>query len=323
VVKYNKYFDGTLQTILIKEAVMKNLFAGLGTALVTPFNPDGSVNYKAMARLIQRQISSNVDFLVPCGTTGESPTLATDEHIEVIKFVSGVSAGRIRILAGTGSNSTNEAIYLTKRAKVVGTHGVLVVAPYYNKPTPAGQKDYFRRIAGENELPIVVYDIPGRTGIQMSTETILELAEEGTVCGLKWASGDFNQLMDVIRFRPDGFTVLSGDDNLTLPLMALGGDGVISVLSNVLPAEMKQFISSAQEDEPEIALDWHYRLLPMMKAMFIETNPIPAKTSLSILFPEIFGEKPIFRSPMCEMSEENRKKLETVLSGFMEANKMQ
>ncbi|MFA4940972.1 MAG: 4-hydroxy-tetrahydrodipicolinate synthase, partial [Patescibacteria group bacterium] len=247
--------------------------------------------------------------------------LDRDEHINVIKYVSELTAGRVRVLAGTGSNCTTEAIYLTRRAKTVGAHGVLAVVPYYNKPTPAGQKDYFRRIA-EIGLPIVAYDIPSRTGIQMSVETILELAEEGTIHGLKWASGDLNQLMDVVRLRPDGFTVLSGDDNLTFPLMALGGDGVISVLSNVFPSEMKQFILSAQEDEMEIASDWHYRLLGVMRAMFIENNPISVKTALSILFPDIFGEKPVFRSPMCEMSEENRQKLEMILRNFTETKQI-
>ncbi len=297
--------------------MLSSMFAGLSTALATPFFPNGDINWEALRTLVEMQIEAGVNSLVPCGTTGESPTLTPDEQIEVIKFVVEVVGRRVPVLAGTGSNCTAEAIYLTNRAKKVGANGALVVLPYYNKPPEAGQIDYFQKIA-EVGLPIIAYDIPGRTGIQMSAKTILKLAAEGTIVGLKWASGDFNQLMDVIQGRPDGFTILSGDDNLTLPLMALGGDGVISVVSNLIPKIMKEFIDEAQLHESANTQEYHYNLLDLMRAMFITTNPIPIKTALSIIDPLTFGEEPGFRSPMVPMEKNEVEKLAAIISVYRE-----
>lgn len=298
---------------------MSNPFTGLGTALVTPFmDPfmgEEEIRWEAMDWLVQKQIENGVDFLVPCGTTGESPTLSHDEQIKIIEFVVNMARDRVPVLAGAGSNSTREAVDLSQRAKDVGATGVLSVVPYYNKPPDFGIINHYREIAAVG-LPVVLYDIPGRTGIKVAAGTIIQLAEEGIICGLKWASGDFNQLMDVIRQRPDGFTVLSGDDNLTYPLMTLGGDGVISVASNVFPGEMKKLISSVRKDDWDTALDWHYKLLDLMRAIFIETNPIPVKTALGMLHPEIFGREPVFRSPMCKMNTNNQLRLQEILSNF-------
>lgn len=288
-------------------------FQGLGTALTTPFKGDGKVDYEALERLIITQVKEGVNFLVPCGTTGESPTLNHNEHKKVIAFTVTTAKrmkGGFPVLAGTGSNSTDEAVELTLEAKKAGADGVLVVSPYYNKPMPAGFLDYYRQIAAVG-LPVILYDIPGRTAKGVPTDVILQLAKEGVICGIKWASGDINQLMDVIKNRPDGFTVLSGDDNLTFPLMALGGNGVISVLSNLVPADMARFIGLVKNSNREVAKEEHFRLLDLMRAMFIETNPIPVKTAMSLMSPEIF--KANFRSPMCEMAPENKAKLEKVL----------
>jgi 4-hydroxy-tetrahydrodipicolinate synthase len=305
----------TYKQTLKKEDKMKN-FAGLGTALVTPFNKNGEVDWETLERLVVAQVNNSVDFLVPCGTTGESPTLNFDEHKKIIAVVVAAAKranGGAKILAGTGANSTAEAVDLTKEAKKVGADGVLVVSPYYNKPMPAGFLDYYRQIAKVG-LPVVLYDIPGRTAKGVPTDIILQLAKEGSIVGLKWASGDINQLMDVIKHAPDNFTVLSGDDNLTFPLMALGGDGVISVLSNLMPARLSAFVKMALNGEWEAAREEHYRLLDLMRAMFIETNPIPVKTAMTLV-----GMLPTaaFRSPMSEMATANLDKLKAVLKKYL------
>lgn len=294
---------------------MKN-FRGLGTALITPFNKDGGVYWEALERLVVSQINKGVDFLVPCGTTGESPTLNFDEHKKIMAVVVAAAKranGGAKILAGTGANSTEESVDLTKEAKKVGADGVLVVSPYYNKPMPAGFLDYYRQIAKVG-LPVVLYDIPGRTAKGVPTDVILQLAKEGSIYGLKWASGDINQLMDVIKGAPDDFTVLSGDDNLTFPLMALGGDGVISVLSNLIPERMSAFVKMMLNEEWDAAREEHYWLLDLMRAMFIETNPIPVKTAMALA-----GMLPlaVFRSPMSEMAPANLEKLKAILKNYL------
>lgn len=290
---------------------MKN-FRGLGTALITPFNENGGIYWEALERLVVSQINKGVDFLVPCGTTGESPTLNFDEHKKIMAVVVTAAKranGGAKILAGIGANSTEEAVDLTKEAKKIGADGVLVVSPYYNKPMPAGFLDYYRQIAKVG-LPVVLYDIPGRTAKGVPTDVILQLAKEGSIVGLKWASGDINQLMDVIKHSPDNFTVLSGDDNLTFPLMALGGDGVISVLSNLIPERMRAFVAMMRNEEWDAAKEEHYWLLDLMRAMFIETNPIPVKTVMALT-----GMLPlaVFRSPMSEIAPANLEKLKAVL----------
>lgn len=293
-------------------------FTGLGTALITPLDHDGRIDWIAMTRLVEQQIAGGVDHLTPGGTTGGAPTLTPEEHIQVIKFVVKAAAGRVSILAGTGSNSTAEAINLTVAAKRVGADGALVVVPYYIKPTIEGLMAHYRELAKVG-LPIFLYDIPGRCGGNMvPAEVILELANEGTIVGLKWASGNLDQLQDVLAERPKNFTVLSGDDNLTFSAMCLGADGVISVLSNLLPERMAKFISVMSKPRHKFGkLDGreeHFRLLPLMRAMFMKTNPIPITTALVMVYPDIFWEA--FRLPLMGMKAEDRGKLREVLQAY-------
>ena len=292
----------------------KHLFVGAGTALVTPFIPGGSIDWGALEKHVEMQIAGHVEFLVPCGTTGESPTLDHAEHNAVIRRVVQIVAKRIPVLAGTGSNSTAEAVALTRSAEESEADGVLVVMPYYNKPTTAGILDYYRQVAKVG-LPVVLYDIPGRCGGKMiPASLILELAREGTIVGLKWASGDWDQLQEVLAGRPNGFTVLSGDDNRTFPAMCLGAEGVISVLANLMPLEVVKLVAAVHVHHHDEARRMHYKLLPAMQAMFLETNPIPVKTASAMVYPNIFQE--VFRSPMVPMFGDNRCKLHEVLVSY-------
>lgn len=292
----------------------RQVFSGLGTALITPFvYQGGPVDYQALERLIDDQIEGGVDFLVPCGTTGESPTLTAAEHVEVIRFCVETVQGRVPVLAGTGSNSTAEAVRYTEEAKEAGANGVLVVSPYYNKPMAAGYLDYYRQVA-QVGLPVVLYDIPGRTAKGVPTDVIIQLAREGSICGIKWASGNLEQLEAIIANRPDGFTVLSGDDNRTVELMKLGGNGVISVVSHLIPSQLKELINDALAGRWERADSLNAHLLPLMKAMFIETNPQPVKTAAAMMHPRIFGE--YFRSPMMPMEDGTRAELEGMLQAY-------
>ena len=290
---------------------------GAGTALITPlYRSNGSslVDYRALDFLVARQIKEGINFLVPVGTTGESPTLSHAEHQEVIAHVVKAANGQVPVLAGTGSNSTVEAVSLTGAAKDFGADGALVVAPYYNKPTQEGFVQHYRAVA-QVGLPVVLYDIPGRCGGQgVSAQTILKLAHEGTICGLKWASGSLDQLMDVVAGRPKGFLVYSGDDNLTFPAMCLGADGVISVLSNLVPGIIANLADNINVGNWRVGRRQHYWLLRLMRAMFIETNPIPVKTALAMMYPRIVQE--VFRLPMCPMDEKNRGKLQEVLRAY-------
>lgn len=289
----------------------KNQFMGLGTALVTPFDKAGRVSETALSILVNQQIAGGVNFLVPCGTTGESPTLSHEEHDKVNELVVRKAAGRVPVLAGTGSNNTAEAVRLTAAAKQSGANGALVVSPYYIKPTQPGIKDYYRKVA-EIGLPVILYDIPGRCGGQgVTAETILELAYEGVIVGLKWASGNLDQLQQVLDNRPEAFTVLSGDDNLTFMAMCLGADGVISVLSNLLPKAMAEFVRAMNKGQYQEGREEHYWLLPLMRAMFLETNPIPVKTALAVVQRDVFLE--VFRSPLVPMGMANKEKLIKVL----------
>ncbi|MDD4900965.1 MAG: 4-hydroxy-tetrahydrodipicolinate synthase [Patescibacteria group bacterium] len=291
--------------------------AGVGTALITPFRENGAVCYPAFKFLVEKQINGSVNFLVPCGTTGESPTLDHAEHQEVIARVIKEVDGRVPVLAGTGSNSTAEAVSLTIAAKKFGADGVLAVMPYYNKPTPDGIKDYYRQVAKVG-LPVVLYDIPGRCGGAMvPAQIILELAREGTICGLKWASGNLDQLQDVLSDRPENFRLMSGDDNLTYPAMCLGANGVISVASNLVPREITGLVYESRLRDIGMqskARRRHFKLLPLMRAMFLETNPIPVKTALAMMYPE--QVKMVFRSPLVPMAPENQAKLRVVLEQY-------
>lgn len=285
------------------------MFQGVFTAIITPFNEDKSVNREELKKLIDFNIENGVSGIVPMGTTGESPTLSHEEHIEIIETVCNYVDKRVPVIAGTGSNSTKEALFMTARAKELGVNASLQVAPYYNKPTQEGFYRHYKKIADEVDLPLIVYNIPGRSGKNIETDTIVRLSEHPNIIGVKEASGSLPQMMDVINRTPDDFIVLSGDDNLTLPLMAVGGKGVISVASNIIPDRMSAMVKAGLNGDFEKMRKMHYELMPFFRVEFIETNPIPIKTALAMK-----GMiKEVFRLPMCEMYPENKKKLKSVL----------
>lgn len=289
------------------------MFKGAITAIVTPFLENEDVDEQALRNLVEFQIKNRIDGIVPCGTTGESPTLDHKEHQRVIEIVLEASNGKVPVIAGTGSNSTKEAIDMTKKAADAGANASLQVCPYYNKPTQEGLFRHFSAIAKAVDIPIIIYNIQGRTGINMETATLARLAKEhSNIIGVKEASGNIAQMMDVINNLPKDFIVLSGDDNLTLPLMALGGKGVISVASNIIPKEMHELTELALNGRFEDAQKLHYQLLPMFKGIFIETNPIPIKAALAMK--GMIKEN--YRLPMCEMSRENKEKLRQILDNL-------
>jgi 4-hydroxy-tetrahydrodipicolinate synthase len=282
---------------------------GVYTALVTPMTADGALDERALRKLVDSQVEGGVSGLVPVGTTGESPTLDGDECSRVIRIVVNQAKGSVPVIAGAGSNSTSEAIHYARDAKDAGAAATLQVAPYYNKPTSQGFLGHFRAIADAVDLPMIVYNIPGRTGKNIDNPTMLELAQHRNIVAVKEASGDIGQIMDLIAKKPDGFTVLSGDDNLAFPIMALGGMGVISVASNLVPAQMSRFVSAALKGDWNAARKMHYELLPLFKAIFIETNPIPIKAALAMK--GMIVER--YRLPMCPMDPKNRESLEATL----------
>lgn len=285
------------------------MFEGVSTALVTPFQSDFSIDEARLREHVERQIAAGVQGLVPVGTTGESPTVTHEENIRIIAITADQAAGRVPVIAGTGSNSTDEAVDMTRRAKDVGASASLQVSPYYNKPSQEGLYRHFSRVADEGGLPVIVYNIPGRTGKNIETETLVRLAAHDMIVGVKEASGSIPQVMDVIRACPDDFDVLAGDDNLALPIMLLGGDGIVSVASNIIPGEMRRLVDLIQADNITEAQHLHYHLLPLFKAMFIDTNPIPVKYVLSYLG---FIDE-VYRLPMCELSDDHKRMVEGVL----------
>ncbi len=283
---------------------------GVFTALVTPLSEDGSrVDEKALRRLVDFQIEGGVSGLVPVGTTGESPTLDGEECREVIRIVVEQARGRVPVIGGAGSNATSEAIHYALDAKKVGADATLQVAPYYNKPTNEGFLRHFRAIADAVDLPLVVYNIPGRTGKNIDNSTMLELARHRNIVAVKEASGDIAQMMDLIARKPAGFSVVSGDDNLTFPLMALGGTGVISVASNIVPDRMSAMVRAALSGDWQAARRMHYELLPLFKALFVETNPIPIKAALAMK--GMVSES--YRLPMCPLAPKSRESLTAAL----------
>ena len=285
------------------------MFKGAMTALVTPFS-DGRVDYDRLRANVEYQISDGIDGLVPVGTTGESPTLSHDEHDKVIDTVVETTAGRVPVIAGTGSNATDEALRLTKHAKSVGADGSLQVNPYYNKPTQEGMYRHFMTIADAADMPMVLYNIPGRCGVAMTPQTIARLARHPNIVAVKEATGSLDMASEIASLcGPERFTILSGDDTLTLPLVAVGGKGVISVLSNLLPARIKALADAALAGDFATARKLHLDLFPICKGMFIETNPIPIKTAMMLAGLDT-GE---LRLPMCEMAEENKAVLEALL----------
>lgn len=285
------------------------MFRGSIVAIVTPFKR-GKVDEKALGDLIEWHISQGTNAIVPCGTTGESATLDYKEHYRVIDFTVKTVNKRVPVIAGTGANSTDETIEITKHAKKSGADAALLVAPYYNKPTQEGIYRHYKTVAEKVDIPIVLYNVPGRTAVNILPATVARLAELSNIVAIKEASGDMKQVSEIIRLCGDKITVISGDDFTTLPLLALGGKGVISVSANVTPKMVSQMCSLWLKGQYEKAREIHYRLEPLNAAMFIETNPIPVKTALSMMG-KIQEE---FRLPLCEMSQGNKDKLRKVLT---------
>ena len=291
---------------------MSQTFQGSFVAMVTPFR-NGKVDEAKLRELVEFHVAHGTDGLIPCGTTGESPTLNHDEHHRVVEIVIEAARGRIRVIAGTGSNSTAEAIEMTKHAERAGAAGALVVNPYYNKPTQEGLYRHFRAVAESVAIPVLLYNIQSRTAINVETDTLARLARDvKNIVGVKEASGSLDQMSQVIAACGPDFSVLSGDDNITLPLLAIGGSGVVSVIANIVPRETADLVHAALEGDWKRARDLHYRLFPLARAAFLETNPIPIKEAMAMagmLEPE-------FRLPMCRMSDANREKLRAILKPY-------
>jgi 4-hydroxy-tetrahydrodipicolinate synthase len=294
-----------------------SMFTGCGTALVTPFRPDLSIDEDAFRRLLRRQIESGIDFVVPCGTTGESPTLARAEHVRVVAIAVEEAKGKVPVLAGAGGYNTAEVIALGKELQQVGVDGLLSVNPYYNRPTQEGLYQHFKAIADAVPLPIVLYNIPGRTGVNIETPTLRRLADVENIVAVKEASGNISQMAAVAHAMPERFDILCGDDALTIPLIALGGRGIVSVVSNEIPAKMTRLAHLAMEGDFASARAMQRAWMPLMEMNFIESNPIPVKTAMAMM-----GLlEPVWRLPMTPPSAETRAKVENVLRsvGLLEA----
>ena len=288
-----------------------NWMRGCATALVTPFTSDGAIDEDAFRRLVEYQISNGVRLLVPCGTTGESATMTEEEDQRVISLAIELAKNRAHVIAGTGSNSTAASIRYSNIARDLGADAVLTVAPFYNKPTQNGLYAHFRAIAEAVDLPIVIYNVPGRTSCNISAQTTLRLARDcENIVAVKEASGNLSQIMEILRNRPDNFCVLSGDDAITFPLIALGGDGLISVASNEAPELMSRMVDLALAEKWDEARELHYRLLPLMEANFVESSPGPVKAGLAMM--NIIGEN--YRLPLVPIEEKSRALIREVLS---------
>ena len=287
------------------------MFSGSMVAIVTPFR-DGQLDEKAFGGLIEAQIAGGTSAIVPCGTTGESATLSHKEHVRVIELAVKTASGRVPIIAGSGSNSTEEAVTLTKNAKKVGASGALLICPYYNKPTQEGLYRHFKTVAEAVDLPLVPYNIPGRTGVNMLPSTVARLAELKNIVAIKESSGSLTQVSEVIRLCGDKLAVISGDDALTLPILSLGGRGVISVAANLLPKDCADMVKAALKNDWDAARRIHFRLSILFADLFLETNPIPVKTALGMI--GLCSEE--VRMPLCPMSESNREKLSKTLRDY-------
>jgi 4-hydroxy-tetrahydrodipicolinate synthase len=277
---------------------------------VTPFTRHGSVDEAGVRRLAKRQIDAGVHFLVPCGTTGESPTMTEDERVRVVQLVVEEAAGRVPVLAGAGGYDTWDVVRSARRMKGVGADGILSVTPYYNKPTPEGLFQHYSVIAGEVDLPIILYNVPGRTGCNLDPATLVRLSRVRGIAGVKEASGNVTQICEILAAVPDDFVVLSGDDALTLPLMAVGGRGVISVASNEVPSEMSKMVEHAEREDFRAARVLHRRLLPLLLLNFIESNPIPVKSAMAAM--GLLEEN--YRLPMVPPREPSRARIRQVLA---------
>jgi 4-hydroxy-tetrahydrodipicolinate synthase len=291
---------------------MRTPFTGVGTALVTPFTRGGGVDEAAVRKLGRRQIDAGVHFLCPCGTTGENPTLSDAERARTVEILVDEAKGRVPILAGAGGYDTKEVMHLASEMKKAGASGLLSVTPYYNKPSQEGLYQHYRAIAEHTSLPIIVYNVPGRTGVNVEVATLVRLAELPNIVGVKEASGNVTQMCEICRAVPADFLVLSGDDALTLPLMAVGGRGIISVASNEIPAEMVQMVEAAERNDFAAARQIHARIVPLLLVNFIEANPIPVKAAMAAM--GLLEE--VYRLPMVAPKAESKEKIVNVLKAL-------
>ncbi len=288
------------------------MFTGTGTALVTPFRTDGSLDETALRSLVKRQIDAGINFLVPCGTTGESPTLTHAEHLRVVEITLEIAKGKVPVLAGAGGYNTAEVISLAKELQKLGADGILSVTPYYNKPTQEGLFQHFKAIASAVNLPIILYSVQGRTGVNIEPSTVLRLSQVPNIVGIKEASGNISQMGAILNLVPKDFLVLSGDDSLTLPLISLGGRGLISVASNEIPAEMTRLVQSALSGDFAEARRLHFHYLSLMDINFVESNPIPVKAALA----EMGLLQPVWRLPLVSPKPENLARIRAVLESL-------
>jgi 4-hydroxy-tetrahydrodipicolinate synthase len=288
------------------------LFQGCGTAMVTPFRKDGSLDELTLRSLVKRQIQEDINFLVPCGTTGENPTLSRAEHRRVVEITLEEAKGRVPVLAGAGGYNTAEVIELGKEMKSLGADGILSVTPYYNKPSQEGLYQHYKAIASAVKLPIIVYSVQGRTGVNVEPATLKRLSEIEYVAGVKEASGNIGQMAAVVHLVPSSFAVLCGDDSITIPLIALGGHGVVSVAANEIPREFTALTQRALANDFAGARELQRKYLPLMDVNFVESNPIPVKAAMALM-----GLlEPVWRLPMCPPNAANLAKIETVLESF-------
>lgn len=291
---------------------LKDKLTGCGTALVTPFSEDGSIDTDALIRNVDDQLAGGIDYLVPCGSTGEAATLNLDEQIQVVETVVKHAGGRVPVVAGAGGYNTVKVTETARAMEKTGADAVLSVSPYYNKPTPDGLVSHYRAIADAISIPVVIYNVPGRTGSNMLPDTVLRIAEIDQVIGIKEASGNMAQITDLLMRRPDGFLVLSGDDAITLPMIALGAEGLISVVANEMPRETADWIHACLAGRFADAIVMQKRLHPLMTANFLETNPIPVKAAMAMMGK--IGEN--YRLPLVRMTEQNRSKMKAVLKSM-------
>jgi len=288
------------------------MFTGTGTALVTPFRTDGSLDEQALRSLVHRQLDAGINFLVPCGTTGESPTLTHSEHLRVVELTLEIAKGKVPVLAGAGGYNTAEVISLAIELQNLGADGILSVTPYYNKPTQEGLFQHFKAIASAVNLPIILYSVQGRTGVNIEPATVLRLSQIANIVGIKEASGNISQMGAILNLVPKDFLVLSGDDSLTLPLISLGGCGLISVASNEIPAEMTRLVQSALSGDFAEARRLHFRYLSLMDINFVESNPISVKAALA----EMGLLQPVWRLPLVSPKPENLARIRAVLESL-------
>jgi 4-hydroxy-tetrahydrodipicolinate synthase len=292
--------------------MMKMPWTGVGTALVTPFTKNGDLDEAAVRRLGRRQIDAGVHFLVPCGTTGENPTLSDGERTRIVEILVDEADGQVPILAGAGGYDTNDVIRTARAMQKAGAAGLLSVTPYYNKPTPEGLYQHYRAIAESTPLPIIVYNVPSRTGVNVDVATLARMAAIPNIVGVKEASGNMSQMCEICRAMPAEFVVLSGDDSLTLPLMAVGGRGIVSVSANEIPAEMVQMVEAAERNDFAAARAIHTRIMPLLTANFIEANPGPVKAAMA----DMGLLEEVYRLPMVPPRPDSREKIRKVLTGL-------